>query len=429
MDPDEIIVNPRAKIRPALGDRIASSRDRDSIDGLFVSAPLRGRPLTQQAIKKAADRELFELFYEILTAGGDLELELTDAQEEYLLRIGFLAPRRRIPETVHYSCFLDADGFADLSVLPSPQPPGHLIVNPSLLFVETGAVAERLRERGVSTARFLPGHSMLWVEDPGTSVLAPYWVRGRAIDAARSLTPGAPAPSNLDPETERCFRAADILVLEDHRERRAAEVGRALDEARSQHAERSYGILRDVIPPLQLAALQRYYRRLIENGYVQLGDTQVEKRYFNHDEPMSTFWHRQLGRVMSHVLGRPVKPTYCYFARYEPGSILKRHTDRIQAEYTLSIQVAYEPDLEPGEKTPWPIFVETKGPRRRSGLGADDPRSAPSPETAELRLAIGEGLFYRGHELPHYRNELPAGNRSTSSFFHYVHADFEGSLR
>ena len=429
MEPDEIIVNPHAKIIPALGDKIASSRDRGSIDRLVVSAPLRGRPLTKHVIKKDADRELFDLFYEILAAGGDLELELTDAQEEYLLRIGFLAPQRRIPETVRYSCFLDAGDFAELSVRPSPPPSDRLIVNPSLLFVDIGAALEPLQNRVLFTDRFLSGHPMLWIEDPGTSVLAPYWVRGRTIDVAKSLIPGAPAPSNLDPETERCFRAADILVPEDHRERRAAEVERALDEARSQHAERGYGLLRDLIPPLQIAAMRRHYRQLIENGHVPLGDNQVEKRYFLHDERIAAFWHRQLGSVMSHVAGRPVKPSYVYFAQYEPGAVLERHTDRIQAEYTLSVQVAYEPALEPGEKTPWPIFVDAKGTCQRSGLHADEPRSAPSPKTAELRLAIGEALFYRGHELPHYRNELPAGNRSTSLFFHYVHADFEGSLR
>jgi hypothetical protein len=416
MEPDEIIVNPHAKILPALGDKIASSRDLDSIDGFFVTAPLRGRPLTRHAVKKASDRELFDLFYEILASGGDLELDLTDTQEEYLLRIGFLAPRRQIPEKVRYRCFLDADDVADLSVrlspLPPPfPPPDRLIVNPSLRFADVEADLPPLRDRALITTRFLSGHPILWVEDPGTSVLAPYWVRGRMIDAAKSLTPGAPAPPDLDPEAERCFRAADVLVPEDHRERRAAEVERALNEARAELAEGGYCVLRDLIAPLQIAAMRRYCRQLIENGNVRLGDDQVEKRYFKHNEPMSAFWHRQLDRVMSHVVGHPVKPSYVYFAQYEPGAVLKRHTDRIQAEYTLSIQVAYEPEPEPGEKTPWPIFVDTK-----------------VPMTAEIRLAVGEAVFYRGYELPHYRNELPAGHRSTSLFCHYVDADFQGPL-
>lgn len=411
MEPDEIIVNPHAKILPALGDKIASSRDLDSIDGFFVSAPLRGRPLTRHAIKKAPDRELFDLFYKILASDGDLELDLTDAHEEYLLRIGFLAPRRRIPEKVRYRCFLDDDDIADLSVRLSPPPPARLIVNPSLRFADVEADLPPLQDRALITARFLSGHPILWVEDPGTSVLAPYWVRGRMVDAARSLIPGAPAPPDLDLEAERCFRAADVLVPEDHRGRRAAEAERALNGARAALAEGGYCVLRDLIPPLQIAAMRRYCRQLVENGNVPLGDDQVEKRYFKHNEPMSAFWHRQLGRVMSHVVGHPVKPSYVYFAQYEPGAVLKRHTDRIQAEYTLSIQVAYEPSPEPGEKTPWPIFVDTKG-----------------PATAEIRLAVGEAVFYRGYELPHYRNELPAGHRSTSLFCHYVHADFEGSL-
>jgi len=37
-------------------------------------------------------------------------------------------------------------------------------------------------------------------------------------------------------------------------------------------------------------------------------------------------------------------------------------------------------------------------------------------------------LAYRGTRLPHYRSTLGKGQTSTSIFFHYVAADFAGSL-
>jgi hypothetical protein len=42
--------------------------------------------------------------------------------------------------------------------------------------------------------------------------------------------------------------------------------------------------------------------------------------------------------------------------------------------------------------------------------------------------ALGDGLLYRGGELPHFRDVLPEGQTSTSLFFHYVPGDFTGSL-
>ncbi|XYH93508.1 hypothetical protein ACMHYB_37430 [Sorangium sp. So ce1128] len=42
--------------------------------------------------------------------------------------------------------------------------------------------------------------------------------------------------------------------------------------------------------------------------------------------------------------------------------------------------------------------------------------------------APGDVLLYKGAELPHFRGALPDGRASTSILFHYVPADFDGSL-
>jgi hypothetical protein len=48
--------------------------------------------------------------------------------------------------------------------------------------------------------------------------------------------------------------------------------------------------------------------------------------------------------------------------------------------------------------------------------------------TVTVYQALGDGLLYRGRALPHYRRTLAEGNTSTSIFFHYVSADFDGPL-
>jgi len=65
---------------------------------------------------------------------------------------------------------------------------------------------------------------------------------------------------------------------------------------------------------------------------------------------------------------------------------------------------------EPRNETPWPLKLETD-----SGQVA-------------IFQGIGDGLLYRGCELPHWRDRLPEGHMSTSIFFHYVPADFAGPL-
>ena len=103
-----------------------------------------------------------------------------------------------------------------------------------------------------------------------------------------------------------------------------------------------------------------------------------------------------------------MKPSYTYFGAYQAGAELHKHTDRAQCEYTVSLCIDYSP--EPENETPWPIYVET-----------------PDGEVATYQ-SIGDGLLFKGRELPHYRHKLEEGSSSTSIFFHYVDADFQGSL-
>jgi hypothetical protein len=48
--------------------------------------------------------------------------------------------------------------------------------------------------------------------------------------------------------------------------------------------------------------------------------------------------------------------------------------------------------------------------------------------TVTVYQALGDGLAYRGTQLPHYRDRLGEGQTSTSIFFHYVTENFTGSL-
>jgi hypothetical protein len=157
-----------------------------------------------------------------------------------------------------------------------------------------------------------------------------------------------------------------------------------------------------------VSALRRYYRRLIRTDKFELGDMQSPLRYIAHNEPVACFFHHQLTHVVNEIAGQPLKPSYVYFSSYMGGAKLPKHVDREQCEVSITFCLDYSP--EPEHQTAWPIHLHT-----------------PVGKTTVFQ-AIGDGLFYRGRELPHSRDRLPDGHSSTSIFFHYVAADFDGPL-
>jgi hypothetical protein len=109
------------------------------------------------------------------------------------------------------------------------------------------------------------------------------------------------------------------------------------------------------------------------------------------------------------MAGRPVRPSYCYVGSYVRGASLLPHTDRQQCEYSISLTIDYEPART--RQDAWPLYL------------------APKDESpVAIKLAMGDGLLYRGRALTHYRETLTDGDLATSVFLHYVDADFRGSL-
>jgi hypothetical protein len=119
---------------------------------------------------------------------------------------------------------------------------------------------------------------------------------------------------------------------------------------------------------------------------------------------------------VSAVAGEPVKPSYVYFASYLSGAELRKHTDREQCEFSVTLCLDFSP--EPALATSWPIRLVTGNDT------CDDSHAG----TVTVYQAIGDGLAYRGTRLPHYRDVLGEGQSSTSIFFHYVAANYTGSL-
>ncbi|HEY4762726.1 MAG TPA: hypothetical protein VIH75_03560 [Candidatus Sulfotelmatobacter sp.] len=287
-----------------------------------------------------------------------------------------------------------------------------LYLNPECILCTADQIPDELAAERASLSGFALAGAMAWVRSRVTGNLLPFWLGPQLEDVLEDLRPNEAAPSSI-PERVRCLLAsADILIPHDRTNPHDPESERRReDNARKTSLlfrEKGYAPLADLIHPFHIAALRRYYRYLIRTGAIRLGDGQSPRRYVAYNEPVARFFHRDIAATLSAVAGQSLKPSYVYLASYLSGAELKKHTDREQCEFSVTLCLDFSP--EPTLATPWPIRLDTP------------------TGTVTVYQALGDGLAYRGTRLAHYRDNLPEGQTSTSIFFHYVATDFAGSL-
>jgi hypothetical protein len=282
----------------------------------------------------------------------------------------------------------------------------ELFLNPECQILAAGEIPEKLQAHRELLDGFHLQGTVAWVSSAGGAI-DPFWLGPRLESGVSRLRQGESALS-LPVEVRQLLAEAGILTPANQVERRTAEWSEVVRRGRLAFRERNYVPLRKLIHPFNLAALRRYYRYRIRRGAIRLGDEQSRRRYVAHDEPVARYFHHQITNAVSAIVGEAVKPSYVYLASYLSGAELKKHTDREQCEFSVSLCLDFSP--EPDLATSWP-------------LGLDTPEGRVT-----VYQALGDGLVYRGTKVPHYRDALGKGYTSTSIFFHYVRADFSGSL-
>jgi hypothetical protein len=283
-----------------------------------------------------------------------------------------------------------------------------LFLNPECVVLPAGAAPPELETHPELLEGFHLQSTVAWVRDSTTGSLHPFWLGPQLAPLVSNLRIGEPVPASFSQAQQVLLAAAGILIPEDHAQRRHAEWSTIVNQRSQTFREKNYAPLGDLIHPFNLAALRRYYRHAIRRGAIWLGDEQSALRYVAHNEPVARYFHHQIAKTVAKIVGEPIKPSYVYLASYMSGAELKKHTDREQCEFSVTLCLDFSP--EPALATPWPIRLDT------------------SAGTVTAYQALGDGLVYRGTRVPHYRDGLARGYTSTSLFFHYVAANFSGRL-
>lgn len=238
---------------------------------------------------------------------------------------------------------------------------------------------------------------ILWVENPVSGVTWPWLVDEFEQNFLRRIDQGIDTLSA--PEQQRGLEMGILLDADTVLPQRAAFVA-ALIECRKQLATDGYC----KIPALTFStywATVNYYLKQIDGDLVF--DNQVVGRRSKHNAELFRAVHSQIAALIQSVTDEAIKPSYCYLSVYPQGSVLVKHTDRSQCKWNASIAFARTADL-------WPIYVEVP-----SGV-------------REIRAELGEVVVYRGTDIPHWRDPLPAGT-ATVCFFHFVNQPYQGTLR
>jgi hypothetical protein len=287
------------------------------------------------------------------------------------------------------------------------SPCSSLLWNPTACLCRDGKLPPQQQDRDELVSRFDLQGPVVWVQDPANESWQPFWIGPTLRKWLDYFQPGEPAPRNLPSDVRSVLANAGILVAADyvaHRRKRWADI---VQRARS-FFPRGFAPVAGLIHPYHIAELRRYVRRRIRNRQVHLGDGQSPLRYIEYNDPVLKFFHQQLTPALSDIAGEMLKPSYTYMASYLKGAELPKHTDRLQCEFTVSLCLDFAP--EPVGQTPWPLHLDT-------------------PDgTITVFQRIGDALFFRGRQIPHYRKPLARGTTSTSIFFHYVRKGFAGQL-
>jgi hypothetical protein len=295
---------------------------------------------------------------------------------------------------------LDREGQCD----PVRQP---WRLNPDCSVLPPGEIPRELQSHKNLLEGFYLGCSVAWVREPRGGGLLPFWLGPGSEEAVTKLREGESA-SALSENIKLILASAGILIPEDRQEHSAAQWSEIVTARAETFRNKDYAPIANLIHPFHIAALRRYYRQQIRRGVMHLGDEQSSRRYVAHNESVARYFHHHLTKIVSAIVGDPIKRSYVYLASYMGGAELKKHVDRAQCEFSVTLCLDFSP--EPDFATPWPIRLDT-------------------PEgTVTIYQALGDALVYRGTKVPHFRNVLGNSFTSTSIFFHYVRADFSGSL-
>ncbi|HWL87100.1 MAG TPA: hypothetical protein VNO21_14950, partial [Polyangiaceae bacterium] len=222
----------------------------DAWRAIHLALPVRGRPLRRIVVDRVESPQLFEAARELLRDEHLTHAAIVNAHEE-LANIGLLVSPDAISDLVAFEpWFIDPDEapareasgeFGDWTLSPSAfcQAPGV----PLPAAIADRVILESMGSWGGDETWLLPESMRIWVEDPGTQVLAPFGVPASLTPTLESLFAGELSPRRLPANVHRALRDAGVLTTSDLEVRRHADWDGLCAEAHEQFVSQGFTTL------------------------------------------------------------------------------------------------------------------------------------------------------------------------------------------
>ena len=148
-------------------------------------------------------------------------------------------------------------------------------------------------------------------------------------------------------------------------------------------------------------------RYLFDDKSISEFDTQWG--YWNDPQVPNTYTH--YGDLLTETILEMVKPKveallnkklieqYSFLRVYKNGDQLKRHTDRLECEISVTINM--------GGDVEWPFYLERPSEDDKKGYNVE-----------KIIMNPGDAVLYRGDEVEHWREKF-RGENCAQVFFHY----------
>ncbi|PIQ24027.1 hypothetical protein COW36_05775 [bacterium (Candidatus Blackallbacteria) CG17_big_fil_post_rev_8_21_14_2_50_48_46] len=323
--------------------------------------------------------------------------------QSWLQESQLLLPPDQVPEQVFFHCPLDLH-FPDLMPHHSkaaaqrlPIQSKQLTINPRMVLQTEAELDPVYAERVPFREVFSAARPILWVRETRYETLVPYWPTAAMLPIIHSLMQGQ-IPQNLSEETLQVLILARILLpgsLQENLEQQA----QVAEETKAFLAEKHYAEFPELLNPIQLAAMRKYYREIQNEGYMHAENSADVNRVFAHNDPLTCYLHFQISAWINKITPEPVIPTYTFVSYYEKTG-MGRHIDWEQCAWNISLMVDPQPEEEPTQT--WPLCIEFP------------------EQTLETRLLSGDAVIYQGTDYYHWRDPLPEGHKATVSLFHFM---------
>ena len=161
--------------------------------------------------------------------------------------------------------------------------------------------------------------------------------------------------------------------------------------------------VKEFFPPFFSLFLRNYFTLRAQNDPSLDGDEQAPNSHCVYGDPAFDMVMAMVGKDIGKVVGKKLLPQYSYARIYKNGSVLERHDDRPECQYSVTACLGGEYEKN------WPLCIKDYDGKDHS-----------------IELEEGDLLVYSGCELEHWRDKFE-GKLQYQLFMHYV--DSEGEFK